>query len=76
MWRQHYEIIFLLTKLSGYLFTTCDIEEQGAIYSQRGASYNGTIIVSFEIYNGETGWEHTKGLAHRHIWAIKLGAPK
>ena len=52
--------------LSGCLYPTCDIEEQGASHSRRGANYSGTCTVCGKIYIGETGFgAHSRVSQHQ-----------
>ena len=52
--------------LSGCLFPTCDIEEQGASHSRRGANYSGTCTICGKIYIGETGFgAHSRVSQHQ-----------
>ena len=62
------QISALLTTpdLSGCLFPDCDIEEQGASHSRRGANYTGTCKLCGKIYRGETGFgAHSRVTQHR-----------
>ena len=61
------KISALLTSpdLSGCLHPICDISEEGASHSRRGANFSGTCIICGNIYRGETGFEaHTRVLQH------------
>ena len=52
--------------LSGCLFPNCDISEEGASHSRRGANYTGTCIICGNVYRGETGFgAHTRVCQHR-----------
>ena len=53
------KISALLTSpdLSGCLHPICDISEEGASHSRRGANFSGTCIICGNIYRGETGFE-------------------
>ena len=62
----------LLTRpdLSGCLFPDCDIEEDGASHSRRGANYTGECTICGNQYRGETGAAaHTRICQHQtEIW--------
>ena len=52
--------------LSGCLFPACDIEEQGASHSRRGANYSGTCKLCGKVYIGETGFgAHSRVSQHQ-----------
>ena len=52
--------------LSGCLHPRCDIAEEGASHSRRGANYNGTCAICGKIYRGETGFgAHTRVKQHK-----------
>ena len=62
------KISALLTSpdLSGCLHPRCDISEEGASHSRRGANYSGTCIICGNIYHGETGFgAHTRVSQHK-----------
>ena len=62
------QISALLTtpNLSGCMFPACDIEEQGASHSRRGANYTGTCKLCGKIYKGETGFgAHSRVSQHK-----------
>ena len=52
--------------LSGCLHPRCDISEEGASHSRRGANYTGTCLICGSIYHGETGFgAHTRVTQHK-----------
>ena len=52
--------------LSGCLFPRCDIAEQGASHSRRGANYTATCLICGSLYQGETGFSaHTRVCQHK-----------
>ena len=52
--------------LSGCLQPRCDIAEEGASHSRRGANYTGTCLLCGSLYRGETGFcAHTRVSQHR-----------